>query len=115
MELIDKDVVIAEIERLQDSIASTVIDNRINKEQAEAYRVCVKLRSFIEDTLEVKENNLVEKLDYNDYMAFFKEHPKYTAIYFEDLKKHLNLTNTATHLVLNNRKENKLWFKKILK
>lgn len=49
MELIDKDAVIAEIERLQDSIASTAIDNRINKEQTEAYRVCVKLRSLIED------------------------------------------------------------------
>ena len=78
MELIDKDAVIAEIERLQYYIASTAIDNSINKEQAEAYRVCVKLRSFIEDNLEVKENNLVEELDYNDYMAFFKEHPEYS-------------------------------------
>ena len=76
MELIDKDAVIAEIERLQDSIKATAIDNSISKEQAEAYRVCVKLRSFIEDTLEVKENNLVEELDYNDYRAFFKEHPE---------------------------------------
>lgn len=56
MGLIDKDAVIAEIERLQDSIKATAIDNSISKEQSEAYRVCVKLRSFIEDTLEVKEN-----------------------------------------------------------
>ena len=67
MELIDKDAVIAEIERLQDSIASTTIDNRINKEQAEAYRICVKIRSFIEDTLEVIEVNLNKKIkDYFD-------------------------------------------------
>lgn len=61
MELINKDAVIAEIERLQDSIKATAIDNRISKEQAEAYRVCVKLRSFIEDTLEVKEADLNKK------------------------------------------------------
>ena len=53
--LIDKDALVAEIERLQDSIKATAIDGRINKEQAEAYKVCVKLRSFVEDTLEVKE------------------------------------------------------------
>ena len=67
MELIDKDAVIAEIEKLQDSITSTAIDNRINKEQTEAYRVCVKLRSFIEDTLEAKEVDLNKKIkDYFD-------------------------------------------------
>lgn len=61
MELIDKDAVIAEIERLQDSIKATAIDDRISKEQAEAYRVCVKLRSFIEDNLEVKiEEDLID-------------------------------------------------------
>ena len=78
MELIDKDTVITEIERLQDSIKATAIDDRIRIEHAEAYGVCVKLRSFIEDNFEVKENNLVEELDYNDYMAFFKEHPEYS-------------------------------------
>lgn len=56
--LIDKDALVAEIERLQDSIKSTAIDGRISKEQAEAYKVCVKLRSFVEDTLEVKEINV---------------------------------------------------------
>ena len=67
MGLIDKDAVIAEIERLQDSIVLTAIDDRISKEQAEAYRVCVKLRSFIEDTLEVKEVDLNKKIkDYFD-------------------------------------------------
>lgn len=35
--------------RLQDAIRATAIDGRISKEQAEAYKVCVKLRSFIED------------------------------------------------------------------
>ena len=67
MELIDKDAVIAEIERLQDSIKATAIDDRIRIEHAEAYNVCVKLRSFIEDNLEVKEVNLNKKIkDYFD-------------------------------------------------
>ena len=67
MELIDKDAVIAEIERLQDSIKATAIDDRIRIEHAEAYEVCVKLRSLIEDTLEVKEVDLNKKIkDYFD-------------------------------------------------
>lgn len=61
MELIDKNAVLAEIERLQDAIKATAIDDRISKEQAEAYKLCVKLRIFVEDTLEVKEVDL-EKL-----------------------------------------------------
>ena len=52
MTLIDKDALVAEIERMQDAIKAT---DRISKEQAEAYKVCVKLRFFVEDTLEVKE------------------------------------------------------------
>ena len=55
---IDKDALVAELERLQDSIKATAIDGRISKEQAEAYKVCVKLRSFVEDTLEIKEVDL---------------------------------------------------------
>lgn len=30
-----------------------------------------------EHSREVKENDLVEELDYDDYIAFFKEHPEY--------------------------------------
>lgn len=55
---IDKDALVAELERLQDSIKATAIDGRISKEQAEAYKVCVKLRSFVENTLEIKEVDL---------------------------------------------------------
>lgn len=55
---IDKDALVAELERLQDSIKATAIDGRISKEQAEAYKLCVKLRSFVEDTLEIKEVDL---------------------------------------------------------
>lgn len=40
-QFIDKTAVVAEIERLQDAIRATAIDNRISKEQAEAYKVCV--------------------------------------------------------------------------
>lgn len=65
--LIDKDALVAEIERLQDSIKATAIDGRISKEQAEVYKVCVKLRSFIEDTLGVKEIDLEKEIrDYLD-------------------------------------------------
>lgn len=66
---INKDNVIAEIERLQDAIRATAIDDRISKEQAEAYKVCVKLRSFVEDTIEVKEANLKKELERLD--SFF--------------------------------------------
>lgn len=66
---INKDAVVAEIERLQDSIKATAIDDRISKEQAEAYKVCVKLRSFVEDTLEVKEVDLEKEYD----NEFFKD------------------------------------------
>lgn len=45
----EKDTLIAEIERLEDAIKATAIDDRISKEQAEAYKVCVKIRNFIED------------------------------------------------------------------
>jgi hypothetical protein len=63
MKLIDKDALVAEIERLQDSIKATAIDGRISKEHAEAYRVCVKLISFVEDTLEEKEVDLEKAID----------------------------------------------------
>lgn len=56
---IDKAALVAEIERLQDSIKATAIDDRISKEQAEAYKLCVKLRNFVEDTLEVIDVNEV--------------------------------------------------------
>lgn len=46
----EKDTLLAEIERLQEAIKATAIDNRISKEQAEAYKVCVKIMSFVEDT-----------------------------------------------------------------
>ena len=66
MKPIDKDVIIAEIERLQNDIKATAINNRISKEQAEAYKVCVKLRSLVEDNIEVKktgsEKELVEEI-----------------------------------------------------
>lgn len=61
---IPKSVVLAEIERLQDYIKATAIDGIISKEQAEAYRVCVKLRSFVEDTLETKDVDLEKELDF---------------------------------------------------
>ena len=63
MALIDKDTLLEEIDRLQNTIKATSIDHRISKEQAEAYKVCVKLRSFIEDSIEIKEVNLEKELE----------------------------------------------------
>ena len=61
MKLIDKDALVAEIERLQESIKATAIDNRISKEQAEAYKVCVKIINFVEDTLEEIDDEQIRK------------------------------------------------------
>ena len=80
MKLIDKDALVAEIER-------RIADNKKDIERAyhknledyfEGYEDALTLfkEQFL-DTLEVKENNLVEELDYDDYMSFFKEHPEY--------------------------------------
>ena len=60
--LINEDTLISEIERLQDSIKATAINGRINKEQAEAYRVCVKLRSFVEDSIDAEKTNSEKEL-----------------------------------------------------
>lgn len=62
MKPIDKDAIIAEIERLQNDIKATAIDGRISKEQAEAYKVCVKIRSFVEDSIEVKKTDSDKEL-----------------------------------------------------
>ena len=58
--------------------------DRIKKEECpiDTYEGRCKLFYFEQflsflNTLEVKENDLVEELDYNDYMTFFKEHPEY--------------------------------------
>ena len=64
MKLIDKDALVAEIERLQEAIEATAIDGRISKEQAEAYKVCVKLRDFVEFTLEEVDLEVM-KQEYN--------------------------------------------------
>ena len=76
MKLIDKDKVVAEIEkRINKEIQSCATDTLLGYSQG-----CVdsmrNVLSFL-DTLEVKEVDLVEELDYDDYMTFFKEHPEY--------------------------------------
>lgn len=42
----------AEIEKYQKQIQAGAVDNRISKEKAEAYRICVKLISIIDSMLE---------------------------------------------------------------
>ena len=61
MKLIDKDALVAEIERLEEAIKATAIDDRISKEQAEAYKVCVKIRYFVEDILEEIDDEQIRK------------------------------------------------------
>ena len=65
---IDKDALVAEIERLDEYYH--------HSKSAGGQAFIESLLSFI-NTLEVKEVNLVEELDYDDYMTFFKEHPEY--------------------------------------
>ena len=73
-EYIDKATVKAELERRLKAL------NDCHADRVAGYAGEIsglkRLLSFL-DTLEVKENNLVEELDYNDYMAFFKKHPDY--------------------------------------
>lgn len=79
---IPKSALVAEIERLQDAIKATAIDDRISKEQAEAYKVCVKLRSFVEDTLEVKEVDLYN----NGWIECSRQMPKETKQWSDTLQ-----------------------------
>ena len=75
MELIDKAVVVAEIERrisvlkTNESVISMLAGGMFVNEFKD-------LLSFL-DTLETKEVDLKKELDYDDYIAFFKEHPEY--------------------------------------
>jgi len=72
MELIDKADVVAEIERRKEFWGS----KRALAPAPYAEKECKEILSFI-DTLEVKEVDLVEEIDYEDYARFFKEHPEY--------------------------------------
>lgn len=72
MELINKYAVLNEIDKLQESIKSTAIDSRLGKEQAEAYRVFVKLIDFIEN-LEVVDS-YAEFIQYDSIKAGIQAH-----------------------------------------
>lgn len=79
---ISKTALVAEIEKLisngqvklQESQESNDHENYIV--WAEHIATCIKVLSLI-DTLEMKEVDLKKELDYDDYIAFFKEHPEY--------------------------------------
>ena len=96
------------------------IERRIEENKAEIQRATDKhLEEYFEgyedalflfkekflDTLEVKENDLVEELDYDDYMAFLKSIQNIVTV-IGDLKKHGHLVNIVIHLALKHRKEN---------
>jgi hypothetical protein len=65
--------------------------NQLTKEQQELWRKEIEQACIsggeagvelakdprYKETLEVEENDLVEELDYDDYMTFFEEHPDY--------------------------------------
>ena len=77
--LIDKDVLTRGIEKLKSNLIYGACASQIAMEtrcKEEAYN---EVLSFI-NTLETKENDLVEELDYDDYMTFFKEHPEYNNV-----------------------------------
>ena len=74
MELINKYAVLNEIDKLQESIKSTAIDSRINKEQAEAYRVFVKLIDFIENLEVINNFHEQETIQFDSIKAGIQAH-----------------------------------------
>ena len=77
---IPKSALVAEIEKRKSELQSRIVElgtfesNTLGLfQEMDLYDDII---SFL-DTLEVKENDLVEELDYDDYMTFFKEHPEY--------------------------------------
>ena len=77
--LIDKDALARGIENLKSNLIYGACASQIAMEthcKEEAYN---EVLSYL-DTLETKENDLVEELDYGDYMAFFEEHPEYNDV-----------------------------------
>ena len=81
MKPIDKAAVVAEIERRVEAIRKAFnepgilsgVDRTYAYAQYEAFK---SLFPYL-DALETKEVDLKKELDYDDYIAFFKEHPEY--------------------------------------
>ena len=59
---IDKSAVVAEIEKLQESIQKTAVDDSISEKNAGMYRACVILKDFL-DSLGVKEVDLNREIE----------------------------------------------------
>lgn len=78
MKLIDKEKVAEEIERRIKKYAAIDVGHsgELDALYGAKCKALMEILSFL-DTLEVKEVDLVEELDYDDYMTFFKEHPEY--------------------------------------
>ena len=77
-EYIDKDALLAKIEKRLEVLANTSAgDNREFAAiiGAQHYEL-INLVQYI-NNLEVKEVDLEKELDYKDYIEFFKEHPTY--------------------------------------
>ena len=76
MKLIDKSALVAEFEaRYNECLKrAKIIDDEYWNGKADAYRDIL----VVLNTIEVKEVNLVEELDYADYIKFFNEHPNYS-------------------------------------
>ena len=72
---IDKSALVAEINRLQEATIDKN-QNFLSSYHEGIFDGLSMLENFL-DTLEVKEVDLKKELDYDDYIAFFKEHPEY--------------------------------------
>ena len=66
---INKDALVAEIERLKN-----IYNDDENIHHVAKYNILVDILSFI-DTLEVKEVNLEKELSLEDYKSFFEKYP----------------------------------------
>jgi hypothetical protein len=77
-ELVDKAAVVTEIKRLLAFYSKEIENNKKDPWVMDIVKrdILQEILSFL-DTLEVKENDLVEEIGYDDYMTFFKEHPDY--------------------------------------
>lgn len=80
---IDKSALVAKIENRIKELQNLNKENeeKLDSIQKTAILLCIDeckvILSFL-DALEVKEVNLVEEIDYKDYIRFFKEHPEYS-------------------------------------
>ncbi len=70
---ISKSAVVTEIDKLKGKVFDS-------SSYCDGWQHALRMLELSLDTLEVKENGLVEEIDYEDYARFFNEHPYYNDI-----------------------------------